>query len=134
MYLGEITRNVLVSLIDAAPKALLFGGKATVVVNSQWGLDTSVMSDIEEAWEGGKAITKDGRNSLSAEDVPGEELPCFHEFGEKNLTDGIREKLERTKSVVVKSFRYAEADVSLKDAAVRFTPSSAVNSTLILWL
>ncbi|KAJ4472102.1 hypothetical protein J3R30DRAFT_1034598 [Lentinula aciculospora] len=51
MYLGEITRHVLLSLIDAAPRSMLFGGKATKVVNEQWGLDTSVMSEVEEAWE-----------------------------------------------------------------------------------
>ncbi|KAJ7781622.1 hypothetical protein B0H16DRAFT_1499098 [Mycena metata] len=57
MYLGEITRNILLSLVDAAPKSLLFGGKTTPALNAQWGLDTSVMSGVEEAWEG-KDIVK----------------------------------------------------------------------------
>jgi len=52
MYLGEITRNILASLVDAAPRGLVCGGKASHVINTQWGLDTSVMSAIEEAWEG----------------------------------------------------------------------------------
>lgn len=52
MYLGEIARNVILSLIDASPKPLLFGGRSTSSLNKQWGLDTAVLSEIEEAWEG----------------------------------------------------------------------------------
>ncbi|KAG0691667.1 hexokinase, partial [Suillus ampliporus] len=55
MYLGEITRNVILSLIDAAPKPLLFGGRSSAQLNKQWGLDTAVLSEIEEAWEDIKA-------------------------------------------------------------------------------
>ncbi|KNZ71716.1 Glucokinase-1 [Termitomyces sp. J132] len=51
MYLGEITRNILISLIDASPIPLLFSGKSTPMLNKHYGLDTSVMSQIEEAWE-----------------------------------------------------------------------------------
>ncbi|KAG1753668.1 uncharacterized protein EDB91DRAFT_1234101 [Suillus paluster] len=51
MYLGEIARNVILSLIDAAPKPLLFGGQSSALLNKQWGLDTAVLSEIEEAWE-----------------------------------------------------------------------------------
>lgn len=52
MYLGEITRNLLLALMDATPKPILFGGKSTPALNSHYGLDTAVMSQVEEAWEG----------------------------------------------------------------------------------
>lgn len=52
MYLGEITRNVLLALIDAAPTPLLFGGHASKALNTHYGLDTAVMSAVEEAWAG----------------------------------------------------------------------------------
>ena len=48
MYLGEITRNVLLSLIDAAPP-ILFGGYSTPILNQHYGFDTAYMSDIENA-------------------------------------------------------------------------------------
>ena len=52
MYLGEIARNVILSLIDASPQPLLFGGNCTPSLNKQWGLDTAVLSEVEEAWQG----------------------------------------------------------------------------------
>lgn len=48
MYLGEITRNVLLSFIDAAPP-ILFNGTSTPTLNSHYGFDTAYMSDIEAA-------------------------------------------------------------------------------------
>lgn len=51
MYLGEITRNVMLSLVDAAPRSLLFNGQSTKTLNTHYGLDTAVMSAVEEAWE-----------------------------------------------------------------------------------
>ncbi|KAL5530258.1 hypothetical protein ACEPAF_6515 [Sanghuangporus sanghuang] len=48
MYLGEIARNVLLSLIDAVPP-ILFSGLSTPILNRQYGFDTSYMSDIEGA-------------------------------------------------------------------------------------
>ncbi|KIK65672.1 hypothetical protein GYMLUDRAFT_39175 [Collybiopsis luxurians FD-317 M1] len=98
MYLGEITRHVLLSLIDAAPKPLLFGGKVTSVVNHQWGLDTSVMSEVEEAWElvvdesgsgkqkkeGGEQGKKNTDNGWTKSELNEEE----GEVGESNAWDG----------------------------------------------
>lgn len=52
MYLGEITRNLLLSLVDAAPQPLLFGGRSSKALNTHYGLDTAVMSAVEEAWAG----------------------------------------------------------------------------------
>lgn len=48
MYLGEIARNVLLSLIDAVPP-VLFNGLSTPALNKHYGFDTSLMSDIEGA-------------------------------------------------------------------------------------
>ncbi|GJJ07394.1 hypothetical protein Clacol_001596 [Clathrus columnatus] len=48
MYLGEITRNILLNLIDACP-AVLFGGHSTRQLNTHYGFDTAIMSDIENA-------------------------------------------------------------------------------------
>lgn len=48
MYLGEVTRNVLLSLIDAAPP-ILFNGFSTPILNCHYGFDTAYMSDIEAA-------------------------------------------------------------------------------------
>ncbi len=52
MYLGEIVRNVMLSLVDSTPQALLFGGKSTAGLNKHYGIDTSFMSAVEEAWIG----------------------------------------------------------------------------------
>ncbi|KAK7471056.1 hypothetical protein VKT23_002471 [Stygiomarasmius scandens] len=108
MYLGEITRLILLSLIDAAPKSILFQGKVTQVVNDQWGLDTSVMSDVEEAWEGG-----DGHD----EDL----IPQFEKLGKEENLDAkpeFKKKLERVRKVVVDKLKYEDGDVSLRDAAI----------------
>ena len=50
MYLGEITRNVILSLVDASPP-LLFTGLSTPTLNTQYGIDiTSCVRGLE--WEG----------------------------------------------------------------------------------
>jgi len=46
MYLGEICRNVLLSLID---RSLLFQGHSSIKLNSHYGLDTALMSTIEQS-------------------------------------------------------------------------------------
>ncbi|KAG6849636.1 hypothetical protein H0H93_006759 [Arthromyces matolae] len=107
MYLGEITRNILVSLIDASPKPLLFNGKSTPVLNKHYGLDTSIMSDIEEAWEG-------PNRSLSGN----QPAPEFAKFDATVLPPNISKKLERIRSVVVKQLGFKDSDVTLKDAAI----------------
>ncbi|KIJ70418.1 hypothetical protein HYDPIDRAFT_105131 [Hydnomerulius pinastri MD-312] len=100
MYLGEIARNVILSLIDASPGPLLFGGRSTASLNKQWGLDTAVLSEIEEAWQGiGRfASTKAGTAESSEE-----------------------EKLKRIRDVIVERMGFADAsapDVSLADADI----------------
>ena len=49
MYLGEITRNVLLALVDATPQPILFAGKATERLK-HYGLDTEMLSLVESAW------------------------------------------------------------------------------------
>jgi hypothetical protein len=114
MYLGEITRNILLSLVDAAPKSLLFGGKTTTALNSQWGFDTSVMSGVEEAWEG-----QDSNNHTGGNPVP--QLSTFD--APEKLDPLVKARLERVRAVLVKELSFKEADVSLKDAAVKFFPT-----------
>lgn len=48
MYLGEITRNVLLHLIDGVPP-VIFKGYSTPILNEHYGFDASFMSDIEGA-------------------------------------------------------------------------------------
>ena len=72
MYLGEIVRNILLSLIDTVPAGkgnaakpeqyILFGGHSTKTLNTQWGLDSSTLSDIEAAKDSAgirEALVKD---------------------------------------------------------------------------
>jgi hexokinase len=108
MYLGEITRNILVALIDAAPKPLLFSGKTTTILNKHYGLDTSVMSEIEGAWE--------GKDNIGVE--MGDIVTSFGTFDAETLSPGARAKLERVRVVVARQLGFTNAEVSLRDAAV----------------
>jgi hexokinase len=115
MYLGEITRLVLVSLIDATPvmispagkkpQPILFGGRGSSVVNKIWGLDSSVMSEIEEAWRG------EDDKELSHEKLP---------FEEDELSEATKRRLAKVREVVVKRFGYQDEQVGLWDAAVSY--------------
>ncbi|KAJ7162589.1 hypothetical protein C8R43DRAFT_990841 [Mycena crocata] len=117
MYLGEITRNIILSLVDAAPKSLLFGGKTTTALNAQWGLDTSVMSGVEEAWEG-----KDSESAAGGNPVP--QLSAFD--APEKLDPQVKARLERVRAVLVKELSYKDEDVSLRDADIVRWASSMV--------
>ncbi|KAJ7638476.1 hypothetical protein FB45DRAFT_741354 [Roridomyces roridus] len=108
MYLGEITRNVLLSLVDAAPKSLLFGGKTATALNSQWGFDTSVMSAVEEAWE--------GKDLAGAAGNPAPQLSEFE--NPEKLNAAVKSRLERVRAVLVKELAYKDDEISLRDAAI----------------
>lgn len=98
MYLGEIARNVILSLIDASPKSLLFGGRSTPSLNKQWGLDTAVLSEIEEAWQG------IGRFSSG-------------KTGNAQVSD--KAKLDHIRDVIVQHLGFTDAsEVSLADADI----------------
>jgi hypothetical protein len=108
MYLGEITRLILLSLIDAntyspsgKKKALVFGGKGNEVMNTTWGVDTQYMSEVEDAW--------------GEED---DKLPQFSSFDVNKLDEEKRARLERVRVVVVNRFGYQDAEVGAWDAAV----------------
>lgn len=45
MYLGEITRNVILSFVD---RMLLFDGYSSPLLNAHYGFDSAVMSSIEQ--------------------------------------------------------------------------------------
>jgi len=77
----------------------------TKLLNTHYGLDTSVMSDVETAWEG--------------KDVPTGpvERPDFEGFDVSEL-GGARDRLERVRLVIVKDLGYEDGDVSLRDAAI----------------
>jgi hexokinase len=107
MYLGEITRNILVALIDASPKPLLFSGKTTAILNRHYGLDTSVMSDVERAWEGDDKHAEGDYNA-----------PTLSSFDADKLSLNVKDKLERVRTVVAKQLGFEDGDVSPKDAAV----------------
>lgn len=108
MYLGEITRNVILALIDAAPKPVLFRGKATEALNKHYGFDTAVMSAVEEAWGASETNTEATESgSLSS---PNWEL---------SLSSVQRARLERVRQVLVVKLGFrADSDVSLRDAAI----------------
>jgi len=104
MYLGEVTRNLLLALVDAAPKAILFNGKSSSVLNKHYGLDTSFMSMIEEAWEG--------------EDKDAQNLSSLGSFDASKLTSTVAHKLEQIRKVIVEHLGYQDSEVTLKDAAI----------------
>ncbi|KAH8105509.1 hexokinase [Cristinia sonorae] len=127
MYLGEITRNILLALVDAAPRPLLFNGKASRELNQHYGLDTAVMSEIEEAWENGRVPTSgkaEGVDGASAIDTVGvatesktnDSLSHFTAVEELSAEDQAR--LERIRSIIIQRLSMDAADVSLRDAAV----------------
>ncbi|KAF9268275.1 hexokinase [Marasmius fiardii PR-910] len=110
MYLGEITRHIFLSLIDAAPKALLFKGKGTKALSSQWGVDTSVMSDVELAWQ--------GEDTFEAVIELDKTLPKLGDFAASKLSNGVKERLERVRKVVVEKLEFQDSEVELVDAAI----------------
>lgn len=46
MYLGEVTRRVILHLVDSQ---ILFGGYSSGALNTHYGLDTAIMSKLEAA-------------------------------------------------------------------------------------
>ncbi|KAI0079762.1 hexokinase [Panus rudis PR-1116 ss-1] len=134
MYLGEITRNILLSLIDAAPKPLLFNGHSSAELNKHYGLDTSVMSEVEEAWEQGRAPPSETAvegasaiNNVSVSDGPATKSAAhFTEVEQLSAEDQSR--LERIRNILIQRLGLQAADVTLRDAAiVRWAASLVAN-------
>ena len=107
MYLGEIVRLIAVSLVDAVPQPLLFKGKSTAALNKHYGLDTSFMSQVEEAW-----IGED--RSEDAFELP----PLGSVWDESKLNAKVLPKLQRLREIVATTLEYKLEDVSYRDAAV----------------
>lgn len=107
MYLGETVRSVMLALVDATPKPLLFNGKSTDTLNKHYGIDTSLMSEMEEAWIGCDP-------NEDAFVLP----PLCTEFDVSHLSQKVMPKLERMRKVIVKHLAFKEENVSLRDAAI----------------
>ncbi|KAI0723500.1 hexokinase [Earliella scabrosa] len=137
MYLGEIVRNILLSLIDAAPKPLLFNGRSSGPLNTHYGLDTAIMSEVEDAWETGRVpvvpvanadVPESKANGISGKeteaDVPDWQSAHFTDLDKLSADDIAR--LERIQGIIVQRLALDPADVSLHDAAVVRWASSLV--------
>lgn len=107
MYLGELVRNVSLSLVDAVPQPLLFNGKSTAALNEHYGLDTSFMSQVEEAWIGTD-------NSADAFELP----PLASHFEDDKLPAKVLTKLQKIKEIIVETLKFKPEDVTTKDAAI----------------
>ena len=107
MYLGETIRSVMLAFVDATPKPLLFHGKSTETLNKHYGIDTSLMSEIEAAWLGNDP-------DKEAFVLP----PLSTEFDEGNLSQKVIPKLGRMRKIIMKHLAFKEEEVSLRDAAV----------------
>jgi hexokinase len=104
MYLGEITRNVLLALVDAAPQPILFAGKATERLNKHYGLDTEMLSLVESAW--------------SNSDSEAAAATLVEEGDLEKLPPATLQRLKAIQEIVQEQLGYAPGEVSLRDAAL----------------
>jgi len=110
MYLGEITRNVLLAFVDTAPQPILFDGKATERLNKHYGLDTEMLTLVESAWSGGDG-SKDGSadNNAAAAALVGDP---------EKLGPATLQRLKKIQEIVQEYLGYAPGEVSLHDTAL----------------
>jgi hexokinase len=110
MYLGEVTRNILLALVDAAPEPILFDGKATERLNKHYGLDTEVLSLVESAWGADEPREEDSENA------------ALRDFSaplvEERIAPATLRRLNRVREIVQEHLGYAPGEVSLRDAAL----------------
>ena len=124
MYLGEITRNVLLSLVDASPKPVLFGGRSSSVLNAHYGLDTAVMSDVEEAWEAELNAAPEPQQTATPPPTKADEKKTVERESlssphwEASLSTLEHARLERVRQVVIAKLELPAEAVSLRDAAI----------------
>jgi hexokinase len=113
MYLGEITRNVL-ALVDAAPKPILFNGKATERLNSHYGLDTELLSLVESAWRTDAPREEEAAASAA--------LAALRDFStplvEERIAPTTLRGLNGVREIVQEHLGYEPGEVSLRDAAL----------------
>jgi hexokinase len=114
MYLGEITRNLLLALVDAAPKPILFNGKSTERLNNHYGLDTELLSLVESAWRADAPREKDSDSK--------EEHAALRDFSaslvEERIAPATLRRLNRVREIVQEHLGFAPGEVSLRDAAL----------------
>lgn len=156
MYLGEITRNICLALIDAAPRPLLFNGRSSKVLNSHYGLDTAVLSEVEGAWESGREPSLKVKGIEGSEDslAKGETGSAQQQppsvVSASTKTNGTtpsssastvayfldidshspedKSRLQRIRSILVQRLELPDEDVSLRDAAIfRWATSLVAN-------
>lgn len=90
MYIGEVVRNVLLSLID---RNILFDGHSSTIFNTHYGMDTALMSAIEA-------------HPVSA-------------YSEEHVeADQWRTSLEGTKKVLIEMLGIKEEHISQQDCLV----------------
>ncbi|TFK29323.1 hexokinase [Coprinopsis marcescibilis] len=106
MYLGETARQIILSLVDAVPKPILFGGASTGPLNEHYGLDTSFMSKVEDLW-----IGEDKSEDAFI-------LPPLASVNDSNVGPKVASKLEKIKQVIVEVLGYKPGQVTLRDAAI----------------
>jgi len=111
MYLGEIMRNILLALVDAAPQPILFGGKATERLNKHYGLDTEMLSLVESAWPHGLAGPGGNSDEATLRDFSAEIV-------EEQLPPVTLRGLNKIRAIIHEHLGYAAGDVSLRDAAI----------------
>lgn len=113
MYLGEITRNLLLALVDAAPKPILFNGKSTERLNKHYGLDTEMLSLVESAWR-----IEAPRDESSWE----ADYAALRDFslplGGGGVAPVLLRRLERVREIVQEHLGFTPGEVSLRDAAL----------------
>jgi hexokinase len=111
MYLGEITRNILLALVDAAPKAILFNGRATERLNKHYGLDTEMLSLVESAWVGDAGAPAGDLDDSALRDFSAQIV-------EDQLAPATLQRLNKIRVIVQEHLGYGPGEVSLRDAAI----------------
>ena len=127
MYLGEITRNLLLALVDAAPKPILFNGKSTERLNRHYGLDTEMLSLVESAWRADADADADaprekGSGSGSGSEEEEHATLALRDFSaplvEERIAPATLRRLNRVREIVQEHLGFEPGEVSLRDAAL----------------
>jgi len=128
MYIGEVVRNVLLSLID---HGLLFSGYSSSVLNTHYGLDTALMSSIEQHPSSAYSTTPTNSSS-EAEDwetsirETRKVLTTTLGLQDKHITDADCLVVRRVCEVVgTRGARLSAVAIAAVIKQVRWSPSSA---------
>ncbi|KZT07433.1 actin-like ATPase domain-containing protein [Laetiporus sulphureus 93-53] len=128
MYLGEITRNILLSFIDAMLKPLLFNGNSSEPLNTHYGLNTAVMSEVESTWELGR--TDAAKVNSANGHVPN--WQSIHFTDAKALGKDDIAWLECIRKIVIQRLQVLDLEnMSLRDAVIVRLSRTAVTVVLM---